>query len=386
MYMFKILPDSHIRIERIRQKGLLDFWRSVQSAPAFANVRPITSMRAISQAKNPYAQPEDVVLLVAYQGEKCIGYHGLLPGRLVRGGQAEPVFWVTTFYVDPAFRGKGIGRMLLQEIQRLKIDFVTTQMTPSAEQAYRRAGYLDLGHLDYYQMRLDRLAFQQFRAASNAEPQTVAQRIFASFYHLRKKSFYDKMTHLTGSGSLVLNKVERISSIFKDSISTHNAAPAFHRGIEAINWMMMMPWVIAGNTSEGKAKNYYFTSSRDLFRYEATEILDPANNTPTGFVVLSASNKHGRSRIKILDHYYPSTTCRRLIVVVALINAARILADRVEFPAVFKEDFQKLTQKERLIKKQHRIYMYTPAHSESHLATAAGRITFDYCDGDTAFT
>ncbi|MFC1829598.1 GNAT family N-acetyltransferase, partial [Thermodesulfobacteriota bacterium] len=56
---------------------------------------------------------------MAYQGNDCVGYHGLLPGMLLIDGQLSKVYWATAFFVSPEIRGKGVGKRLLGEIKKL---------------------------------------------------------------------------------------------------------------------------------------------------------------------------------------------------------------------------------------------------------------------------
>ena len=76
------MKDPHIRIEHIKLKDLSDFARKALSHPDFHGVTPISLIRAQSQIKNPHAHPDDVALLVAFYKNRCVAYHGLLPGLL----------------------------------------------------------------------------------------------------------------------------------------------------------------------------------------------------------------------------------------------------------------------------------------------------------------
>jgi hypothetical protein len=48
--------------------------------------------------------------------------------------------------------------------------------------------------------------------------------------------------------------------------------------------------------------------------------------------------------------------------------------------------FKKTIGFKKLTKKQQRLYMFYPASRNSPLGAYKGKIAFNYCDGDTAFT
>ncbi len=69
-----------------------DFWRG--------EVIPITTHRALAQIRNPRARPEDVALLVAYDGDRICGYIGVLPELIFLKGRTHMVGWLTTWSLD----------------------------------------------------------------------------------------------------------------------------------------------------------------------------------------------------------------------------------------------------------------------------------------------
>ena len=141
------VTELPVRIAWIRIRDLVAFARNVAADPAYADTSPTCLLRAVSQAANPHAAPDDVALLVAIHAGRCVGYHGLLPGALRTADGLSKVFWLITFYVAPAFRGRGIGARLVREALALRVDLVTTGITRAAERAYRAAGFRDLGEI-----------------------------------------------------------------------------------------------------------------------------------------------------------------------------------------------------------------------------------------------
>ena len=393
------LKEDQIKIEKIKLGDLYDFALDIFSNPSFEEVAPISLLRATAQSKNPYGHPEDVALFVAFSGSQCVGYHGLLPAIFNHGDNLASVYWATTFYVAPDFRGQGIGKCLLEEIKNAKIDFFVTQMTESAERTYRSAGYQDIGTLDYFQLRVDRLDFlagffdaitHLFRKES-PDPKHVPpglMRLKRPVYNFIKKIFY----HIVVSKShkqkhkFSWKVVDQIDESSWGALDRHLTGPAFFRGAEAVNWMLKYPWVVSRSDTITDMPNYYFSGVRETFRYVAIEISSSGAGLPKGFLVLSISHKKEKTRVKILDFHFNDPTDCEIAVYLALKYAKVFLADRIEYPCALEIYFKKTTGFKKLTKKQHRSYLFYPGNINSALAAYKGRIALNYCDADTAFT
>ena len=111
-----------MEIKTIKLKHLSGFARQTLSDRKHEETAPISLIRAFAQAKNPLGDPEDAALVVAYDAGRCVGYHGLLPGFLYDGSAFSKVYWLVTFFVNPSYRGKGLGKQLVEEIQKKKDD------------------------------------------------------------------------------------------------------------------------------------------------------------------------------------------------------------------------------------------------------------------------
>lgn len=392
------LAENHIKIEKIRLKELAAWAADIPGQPAFRKVVPITSARALAQTKNPCARREDVVLLVAFKGDQCIGYHGLLPAVLKHGDNLARVHWATTFYVSPDFRGQGIGKRLLEEIKNSEIDFVVCQITEVARRAYRSSGFKDLGQLSYFQLRVDRLdVLARFLdAAANGLRQKGAcqrsrqpglVRLRRPLYRLRKRLFYRRVARrpdLQDRRKFTWKIVERIDESLFGVPDHQSAGASFFRGKKVVNWMLDCPWVVSGNERQADATRYYFSDVRAIFRYVAMEIHAEGRGGPQGFLVLSISHKKKKTRVKILDFCFNNPADDGIAAYLALKHARVYLADRIEYPRNLAIYFSRHLEFKKLIKKQSRLYLFHPRSSQSPLAVCRKAIALDYCDGDTA--
>ena len=393
------LDMNRITIEKIRLKELYHFACGMSGQSAFETVAPISHLRALAHTKNPYAHPDDIVLLVAYKGNQCIGYHGLLPGRLKRGGHFFKIHWATTFFVAPEFRNKGIGKLLLNEIKKINIDFAVTRMTKDAQQAYQRMNFKPFGHLTYYQLRVESIqlldpvfravgSFLEKKGMKSCKFHAALNRFEYKLYGCFKKKFYSILlnyiqTDKTGIECREVDQLKKESLPYVVCTSNHCQ---FYRGIEAINWMIRYRWVLSTNELEEKMDNYYFSQDRDIFKYIVLNIYSRNEVLYKGFLILSVSRNKRKTVIKLLDFRFQNPKDHPIAFFCVIKYAKKFLADRVEIPVGLANFIQPRRFFRHLIKKQKRLYLFYPKNTKSPLAQAAGNITFSYCDGDVPFT
>jgi GNAT superfamily N-acetyltransferase len=359
-----------IRIEEIKLKNLDSFARPFFERSGPDDILPISSQRVLAHTHNPCARPDDIVLLVAFNGNDCIGYHGLLPGLLKHDNNVSRVFWATTFYVSEVHRGQGIGKLLVEKIKSLNVDFVGAGPNRASEKTYLRSGLKTLGPVVFYQLRLEKVIR------------------FKLFYPMVKALLYRYWLSRQPDDFQEFNfkQVDQINNELKRNKMISYPAPAFHRDIEMVNWMLKYPWVLSRDTAEVRKENYHFARVQDIFKYIALEIYSQQDNTLKGFLVLSVSHKKGKTIIKILDYYLKDLSDLKIIFGLSLKLAAHHLADRIDIPSEFQNYFQNKFLHKHLLKKKKRSYVYHPESTTSPLSSSADRIALNYCDGDTAFT
>lgn len=395
------MKEDQIKIEKIKLKEIDHFARHALSQPPYQTAVPISRRRAVSQFYNPYGRPDDVVLLVALHGDKCVGYQGLLPGLFSHNDELKRIHWSTAFFVSPDYRGAGVAGQLLNEIKKLNIDFAVTRMTEGARQAYLKAGFKELGHLTYYQLRMEKVykldAILQEAAASLAlrpDPAEIsksnsgARRGEGALYQLSKKIFYNRLlADLKPKQSAFEHAaVAQIDAQAQQIIRRQLHSPLFFRGIEAINWMLKYRWIVSAKHEKAEVEPYYFSRVSELFDYVALEIYAPDKKVFKGFLILSVVVKKGRTWVKILDFAFKDLTDGDLTAYFALIYAKKFSADRLEFPASLLGYFEQNPFLQPLIKRQQRLYLFYPKTQGSALEPCAGKIELDYCDADTTFT
>ncbi|MEE4239848.1 MAG: GNAT family N-acetyltransferase [Desulfopila sp.] len=377
-------PPENIEIKTVSVKELQKFYENCLTSPANGQVIPISSARVRAQLSNPCANDDDIVLVTAFSGSRCVGYHGLLPGIFLCNGRSVKVYWGSTIFVAPDLRGRGIGKLLIMTISGLNVDFVASRMNEKAENTYHSIGLDTLGYLRYRQLRVDKLAKTQSQrdVSSAAEGDSILN---SSLYTVRKKALYSSLllSPALQAQQLVAKEVARIND-WPGRKAGFSEFPRFYRSVEVINWMLEYPWLTSEYGAESK-EGYYFSTTRKLFTYRAFQIYGKRSGMILGFVVVSILSHKKRKVVKLLDYDFKSSENVVFAVVVALRCAEMYLADRVEYGEELSRYLDPEIVPTHLIKEQERLYLFHAGNQDSALLQNKEKIILNYCDGDAAF-
>jgi len=321
------MNHDRINIRKIKLKNIAAFARSTIGDPVFGHVSPISLLRAESQSRNPQGEPNDIALLLALRENRCVGYHGLLPGWLKYEDRISKIYWLVTFYLDAAARGKGYGKQLVAQIQNANVDLVTTGITEAAAGVYRSAGFRPLGELPYYQLR--------------PENHDVLMTVLQNLRLVEKTFTPNSATRLTG---------EKIQAASRQTSDTN-----FLRNIETINWMIRNPWIVSRQNARQDVKNYYFSRVRDLFKFIALEIFKPDGAVSKGYLILSISRHKNRTTIKVLDCYFHDPQDIFIAGYHTMKYAKTYRADRLEFAAELDKFLEKHHSPMHRVKRKQRL-------------------------------
>jgi len=80
------------------------------------DVIPISKHRALSFVHNPRAKEDDLVLIVAFEGNNVIGFRGALPDTFYIGNKKHPFVWGSSWWVAESHLGKELGTQMLNMI------------------------------------------------------------------------------------------------------------------------------------------------------------------------------------------------------------------------------------------------------------------------------
>jgi hypothetical protein len=379
-----------LRIVPIRVKDLYRFSCEYLDNASGQRISPITRHRALAQSKNPYADPDDVGLLIAYDGDQCIGYQGILPGLVRTRSASGKVLWFTANYVLPEFRKRMVGILFLKHVMSMGCDVVATGFEHAGAHMLKGLHFRELGPLTYGKLNLERLDFVgrllsrghrlQRRWPLLRSISGRATGVSRALLYRPARSLYFRRLARHVHRRLQGVRVREARNVRASAQSDENPAPRFERGVELINWTIEFPWVTENQAPT--VPEYFFSDTRGLARRIVLE-LESAGGQDLGFAVLFISELGGRRYVKITDHRCAPQN-REAILCACLKYALEYRASEIQWPLSFEDVAARLPLANCLLECVQRPYMYFPS-AQSPIAEVAQEMVLDLSDGDCSF-
>lgn len=248
-------------------------------------VLPISYHRAMSHINNPRATDEDVLLIIAYEDNKMLGYLGVLPDNITV--EKQTLFhagWLSCIWVSPLARGKGIAKkMVSTAYDSYQQHILITNFTSEAAALYEKLGiFLNLPSMEgvrYYR----RMCLSKVLPARYPKMQKM-QRVL---------NIADDVFN-TGWQPFVTKQIDKF--LVKDADLKHIPYEryfqqcSFNRSFPEFNWIISYPWIKQVTTISDEALRYHF-SSEDL-QFESRMISVFNDSQQIGYLFYSLRNGH----------------------------------------------------------------------------------------------
>jgi GNAT superfamily N-acetyltransferase len=391
--------DKDIRIERVPVKDLPALADRLIDSAAPGSYVPITKARAHAQVHNPFAAPEDLGLLLAWQGERVVGYFGVLPVMLAHEGELHKVLWFTTWSVHPSMLGQGVGSGLMANALELAHDYAIVGSAP-ARHVSAKFGLQEVARLDYARidfrlvgcynplgllLRLLRKLFHIVGFKLKIEGlQRALERAFEALFGwllrppLRAWALAPYRRQLNG---LHIDRVQRVTPSAPESSDPNHTG--FYRDSRVVNWMLAHPWLVPSGQSPTEGLDYGFTDARPFFEQIAWQLSD-GSGANQGYIVFQFSPIEGSRVLKVLDHHLFGAA-EGQAVPLALKMAHMLRADVIEGPIALAGMRQRGWMGRLLVEVRQRICQVHAHEVNSPMARARDQLQQSYVDGDTAF-
>jgi hypothetical protein len=274
-----------------------DFW--------LTSILPITKHRALAFIRNPRAEKDDPVLLVAYQDSRVIGYLGMLPDKIYVNSAAYKLGWLTGWWVDPAWASMGVGAILLFKALNAYDQYIGvsggSREARKALQASQR--FIDLKPLQGLDIRL------RLNVAKNISSRLLWKGIFRVWFKIFDV-LMDELASLRGFFWQRRNQqVQRLSfeyimAIDEETdrfIQQHHQHDLTRKAKSDLSWIMNNPWVLSAPLKDSTSNRYYFSSRADRFSYLGVKVFEDPS-AMIGFLLLKVRD----DRMSVIYAYFES--------------------------------------------------------------------------------
>lgn len=381
---------SKVVLEDIRAKDVEAFSRQESTPGPWGSVIPISFSRARAWARNPHANPDDVVLIVARMDGHCAGYIGLVPSRLQIHDRLEAINWVSTFFVPQGLRNQALGYLLLKRAISIGRPLAVVEPSAAAEKLSLAVGFKPLPYVHYLELDLLRdrnwlaLPLRAIRRTLTDNDRRIPPSLDAAIAACSRPTAYALLSSLLFSAGHRLGQwqTKPMARLPLDAAPTTAGDVHFVRDRPFLEWMLRYPWVTTDR--DCAHAEYFFDDYRQQAFYSVHELLEETGTEPAGWAITWFSARKGTRTLHVLDYKLRSRNVSAALLLVALREARRYRASRICIPAVCETDLHQLGPMGRLFSQRERRY-FILAQPKSAASAALDEIRACYADGDLGF-
>ena len=300
-----------------------DFWTG--------NTLPITKHKALSFCHNPRADEDDLVLLVAYQENRVIGYLGILPDKIFANNAAYKFGWLTGWWVDPICKTTGVGAILLFKALSAYHQYLGVS---GASKEARKVLQASQKFMALKPLRGLEIKFR-FNAARAVPRRLPGMKIFRVLFKIFD-SLMDESAHIRGFFWKRQNNLfrrltfEYISAIDEETsrfIQRHHDHDLTRKGKSSLSWIMRYPWIVSAPLKDSSSRKYYFSSRSDRFIYLAVKVFEQDKGMIGFFLLKVRDDRMSVAYAFIESRQAPSVTTAVVYHALAMGVSALILYD-----------------------------------------------------------
>lgn len=327
-----------IQLKTFNRKELEDFVLS--GAFQQYDFLPVTKHRALSQVRNPKASDEDTLLILAFCEDKLAGYVGCFPDCFNVNGKKISYAWLSTLYVNPAFRKERPAKKLLKKVfEDYEGRIAITEFTREAEALYNIMGVFDYAFPKEgkrYYFRTDAA-----KMIPEKKPGTEKLKPLFNLMDAAANSLISIKNITTEKPDFHYEILDRIDPESVDFIAEFPG----QRDADAINTFIDNPWVLEGT----KDTRYLFSSFAEVFQYFWIKIYDENNKLEIGLLLQLRdgylkipylfSNSEPDKAVRFLNYFIVKNKVKAFTSYQTGLNNA--IEKSKAFPEIYKRDFKR---------------------------------------------
>lgn len=258
-----------MKIIEIKKIELLDFLETDLYKKS-KNI-PITYLRAISQVKNPRADDDDVLLIIAVnETNNIIGYIGALPDKISDFPEVK-VAWNSCWWTDKTASSKIALNLLFKFFNVYSNNVMMrdlTSVTNTIIKSLKKFTVIKELKAKKYFFRLNlSTKFPKYKLLLKPIDTIINFILYNNF----KIFFYKKTKNIQ---TIYTNN---FSDSDEEFISNNNSNEAFKRNVNEFNWIIKYPWIKAGETKNAFENKYYFSSIKSSFSNKVLRLKNTSN-------------------------------------------------------------------------------------------------------------
>ncbi len=224
--------------------------------------KPVTEERALSQSRNPRANPGDTALVFAREGDRLLGFAGLLPD-FINGNPAWPASSNSGWWTDPGEGGKVAMLLFARALQRANNRLFLTDCSARSKQILEQTGWFHFlspakGYTLIFRSYLEK------RVSRHTHHPLVlySARCFDRALNGLLVPLSKVLSGCAGNGTF--REREPADEQIRTFIRMHNREEFTARGGTDLDWIMRCPWLTEGPLSASTA--YPFSHMSRQFR------------------------------------------------------------------------------------------------------------------------
>ena len=275
-----------MEIRRLNMQDLLDLIHSDEVKKWSA--LPISRLRLLSQSRNPFIRPDDIVMIIQVDNNDLAGYMGAVPDELNGQYNGKHVAWASCIWIDPRQRGKGLGKRLTEELYNAwNGRLFLAEFTPTAQSIYHSMGSFQTftkkkGYRFFFRSIFHSLAIQRNKKPFLRPFLRMADIVVNSIQSIRIQLFS------------LLNKKQgdRFGKTDpKNNSAWQKSESVFRQDAAKWSWLSTQPWLSHDPVAE--EKKYFFATHVQRYELGAGEI-EGVNGKPVGHIIYTIFNNDMR--------------------------------------------------------------------------------------------
>ncbi len=239
------------------------------------NPKPVSALRAISQANNPRAKAEDIALIIAFDNDVLVGLVGLLPDWL-NGNEMFPIYSNSCWWAHPE-KGKHLAiPLFLKAFSVCNQRMFMTDCTPHTLQILKKTNWFDFpetpaGMRGYLNFKLSELIPAKFPSAKKLIP---LLKLSDRFLNLLLRPYQKIQLKRLSRNCPELEYPQTLDQELTVFITKHSVGEFTRRSGSDLQWILQFPWVKTTDNGVGETIDYPFSYIIGNFRQQWVKILD----------------------------------------------------------------------------------------------------------------